>query len=110
MLRVYLDQNKWIEVARALKGGIANAPEVLTIIGAAVDHGYASFPISAAHVFETWKAASAARRHALAPAMATISKNHTIAAPSKLLPGELDRAFQRRFGRPLSPLPIMPFG
>jgi len=110
VLRIYLDQNKWIEIAAALKAGIASAPEVITMIGAAVDHGYASFPISAGHVFETWKAASAQRRHALAPTMATISKNYTIAAPSKLLPGELDRAFQRRFGRPLFPLPIVPFG
>ena len=36
--------------------------------------------------------------------------NHAIAAPSKLLPGELDRALRRRFGRPLVPLPIVPFG
>jgi hypothetical protein len=108
MLRVYLDQNKWIEIARVLTAGTAS--EVVTMIYAAVERGYASFPLSGGHVFETWKAASAARRHALAPAMATISMNHTIAAPSKLLPGELDHAFKRRFGRPLSPLPIVPFG
>lgn len=83
MLRIYLDQNKWIEIARLLK---ARTPsEVVTMIYAAVERGYASFPLSGAHVFETWKAASAERRHALAPAMATISMNHAIAAPSKLL-------------------------
>jgi hypothetical protein len=108
MLRVYLDQNKWIEIARVLTTSAAS--EVVTMIYAAVERGYASFPLSAGHVFETWKAASAERRHALAPAMATISMNHTIAAPSKLLPGELDHALQRRFGRPLSPLPVVPFG
>ena len=103
MLRIYLDQNKWIEIARVLTAGTAS--EVVTMIYAAVERGSASFPLSGGHVFETWKAASAARRHALAPAMATISMNHTIAAPSKLLPGELDHAFKRRFGRPLSPFP-----
>src|ERR1700683_1685682 len=110
MLRIYLDQNKWIEIAHGLKAGSASAPDVITVIGAAVDHGYASFPLSAGHVFETWKAASARRRHDLAPVMAAISKTHTIAAPSSLLPGELDRALQRRFGRPALLLPLQPFG
>jgi hypothetical protein len=108
MLRVYLDQNKWIEIDRVLTARTAS--EVVTMIYGAVERGYASFPLSAGHVFETWKAASGERRHALAPAMAAISMNHTIAAPAKLLPAELDHALQRRFGRPLSPLPIVPFG
>jgi hypothetical protein len=110
MLRVYLDMNKWIELARAMKAGIADAPDYVAMIAAAVDGGLASFPLSASHVFETWKAASAQRRHDLAPVMASVSRNHTIAAPSKLLPGELDRALQRRFGRPTQLLPLQPFG
>jgi hypothetical protein len=110
VLRVYLDMNKWIELTRAMKAGVAKAPDYLAVIAAAVDGGLASFPLSAGHVFETWKASSAKRRHDLAPVMASVSKNHTIAAPSKLLPGELDRAFQSRFGRPVELLPLRPFG
>jgi hypothetical protein len=110
VLRVYLDMNKWIEITRAMKAGPGNAPEVITLILAAVDRGFASFPLSVGHVFETWKAASARRRHDLAPAMAAISKHHAIAAPSKLLPGELDLALQRRFGRPAVARPVQPFG
>lgn len=110
MLRVYLDMNKWIEVARAMKAGPERAPEVIAIMLAAIDRGYASFPLSAGHVFETWKTASARRRHDLAPAMEALSKNHAIAAPAKLLPGELDLALQRRFGRPTVAIPVQPFG
>lgn len=42
--------------------------------------------------------------------MTAISRNHAIAAPHALLPAELDRALNRRFGRPETVLPLGPFG
>jgi hypothetical protein len=42
--------------------------------------------------------------------MLTISKNHAIAPHWELVPGEIDRALRRRFGRPIDCLPIRPFG
>jgi hypothetical protein len=42
--------------------------------------------------------------------MAAVSRDDAIAPPWQLLPAELDRAFQRRFGRPETPLRLQPFG
>jgi hypothetical protein len=42
--------------------------------------------------------------------MLTISKNHAIAPQWELVPGEIDRALRRRFGRPINCLPVRPFG
>jgi hypothetical protein len=112
MLRVYLDQNKWIDLARAIHGKPAGLPftSVATVICAAVDHGRVSFPLSAAHQIETWKRRKATQRHELAAVMMAVSRNHAIAPHWELLPAELDRALQRRFGTPASMLPLQPFG
>ncbi len=112
MLRVYLDQNKWIDLARAANGNPLGErfQTVGTVIAAAVERGHASFPLSGGHFIETWKKRRAVQRHDLASTMATVSRNHAIASPHLLLPAELDRAFQRRFGRPAVPLPLQPFG
>ena len=42
--------------------------------------------------------------------MSAISRNHAIAAPHALLPAELDHALLSRFGRPMTPLALEPFG
>jgi hypothetical protein len=112
MLRVYLDQNKWIDLGRAINGNPEGAPfkQVAVAIGTAVDHGQASFPLSAAHAFETAKRRNAVQRHQLAATMMAVSRNHAISPHWELLPPELDRALQRRFGKPDSPLPLQPFG
>jgi hypothetical protein len=112
MLRVYLDQAKWIDLARAANGNPLGEPfqTVGVVIAAAVEQGQASFPLSAGHFIETWKKRRAMQRHELASTMAVVSRNHAIAAPHQLLPAELDRALRRRFGRPRMPLPLQPFG
>lgn len=112
MLRVYLDLNKWIDLSRAI-GGKPDGERfktVATMIRAAVEQDQASFPLSIGHYFETWKKRSSEQRHELARTMAAVSCNHAIAPHALLLPGELDRALQRRFGRPTSPRPLQPFG
>jgi len=112
MLRVYLDQNKWIDLARAANGNPLGErfKTVGIVIAAAVEQGEASFPLSAGHFIETWKQRRARQRYELASTMATISRNHTIAPPHQLLPAELDHALQRRFGRSVTPLAVQPFG
>lgn len=112
VLHVYLDQNKWIDLSRALAGDELGAPfrEVAAEIVASVEAGSASFPLSVAHVFELWKKRRAEPRQRLASTMSTISKNDAIAPPWVLLPAELDRAFQSRFSRPETLLPLEPFG
>jgi hypothetical protein len=112
MLRIYLDQAKWIDLARAANGSPLGErfQTVGVVIAAAVEQSHASFPLSAGHFIETWKKRRAVPRHELASIMATVSRSHAIASPHLLLPGELDRALQRRFGRPAILLPLRPFG
>lgn len=112
MRRVYLDLNKWIDLSRAIGGkpGGDRFRAAATMIRAAVESGRASFPLSIGHYFETWKKRSADQRHELARTMAAVSCNHAIAPHAQLLPGELDRALQRRFNRPTSLRPLRPFG
>jgi hypothetical protein len=112
MLRVYLDQAKWIDLARAANGNPLGERfhTVGAVIATAVEQQQASFPLSAGHFIETWKKRRATQRLELASTMATISQNHAIASPHRLLPAELDRALRRRFGRPNAPLPLQPFG
>lgn len=112
MQRVYLDLNKWVDLARALNGDTQGKPfeTTATTVCAAVDRGRASFPLSIGHHFEVWKKRSADQRHQLARAMAAVSRNHAIASHAQVLPGEIDRALQRRFGRPTSLRPVQPFG
>lgn len=58
MLRVYLDQNKWIDLMHALEGDerAERFQDATIMVTPAADAGYASFPLSSGHVFETWKA------------------------------------------------------
>jgi hypothetical protein len=112
MLRIYLDEAKWIDLSRAVHGVESGKPyqEAALVMGEAVQRGYASFPLSMAHYIETWRKRQAGPRRRLAHTMAAFSLNHAIAPHLRLLPGELDRALQRRFGRPISLSPLQPFG
>src|ERR1700683_3054434 len=58
MLRVYLDQNKWVDLSRGFESedaGGAKFRDVALAVEAAVEAGHASFPLSVAHIFETWQ-------------------------------------------------------
>ena len=106
MLRVYLDQNKWIDLARADLGRNEAARDVLDVAKEAARLCIASFPLSAMHYMETWNARSARRRRDLASTMLKLARPgssigpDTIADPPQVLPMELDTALQRWFGRP----------
>lgn len=112
MRRVYLDQNHWIYLSRALGGHPRSADEAdaALVIKASVDQGLASYPLSLSHLEETWRQRRAAKRIPLANTMASISRNHAIAPPDALLAGELDRALHARFGQPDDLRPLQPFG
>ena len=92
MLRVYLDQNKWVDLSRGFDSDGADGArfrDVALEIEAAVEARRASFPLSVAHIFETWKRRKWEPRHALAATMTRISRNDAIAAPHALLHAEL---------------------
>jgi hypothetical protein len=80
------------------------------VVERSVADGTASYALSTAHIFETWKQHSAAKRLPLAQTMMEISRNDAIASPQQMLPAELDHALHRRFGRPDPPADLQPFG
>lgn len=112
MLRVYLDQNKWIDLARAAIGHRHGAQFVgaLTSARAAVASGTASFPLDIYRYLETARRADHRSRLDVADLMFELSKQDAIARPHALLPTEIDLALNRRFGRPEEPRQHPVFG
>jgi len=112
MKHVYLDQNKWVDLAAAEKG-LAKGDrfgDALTLLGAMVEAGDVSLPLSAAHYMEIHNRRNYRSRAELATTMLALSRMHTIAPSSSLLPGELDGAFRSIFGRPQTTRELKPFG
>lgn len=105
MLRVWLDQNKWIDLARAAKGVPQGKRyrDVLELARAFVEAGEASFPLDAGRYMETAKRRHWQSRQELVATMAELSKFHTIAPPSALVPAEIDQALYARYGVPNPP-------
>lgn len=113
MLYVYLDQNKWVDLSLGFESGDDVGEKFRDVSQSALrsaNAGLASFPLSSAHIFETWKRRKWQPRHRLASTMIKVSGLDAIAAPHSLLPPELDRALNRRFGKPATLLPLEPFG
>lgn len=112
MLRLYLDQNKWIDLARAATGHAHGArfADALTAARAAVVSGTASFPLDVYRYLETGKRRDAQSRTNLADVMSELSQQHTLARPHTLLPAELDETLKRQFGRPEHPRQVQVFG
>ncbi len=112
MKRVYLDQNKWIDLARCVTGREDGARyrDVRDVLAYGVDRGLVSCPLSAQHYMETAKRGDAASRHRLASVMAAVSRFDTIASSARIVPMEIDLALRDRFGRPDSPRITLVFG
>jgi hypothetical protein len=83
VVRVYLDQNHWIYLSRALNGKPRSQEEAdaALSIQASVETAQASYSLSIAHLEETWRQRRADKRLPLADTMSLISKNHAIAPP-----------------------------
>lgn len=112
MLRVWLDQNKWIDLARAAEGDLSGAryAEVLDVARVCVDADDVSFPLDAGRYMETAKRGNWASRQELATTMAGLSRFHAMAPPSVVVPAEIDAALHGRFGAPDPPRPAQVFG
>lgn len=104
MLTVYLDQNKWIDLARAQTGHPLGAPfvETLAVLTWAVNEGRARFPLSAAHYYETGKQRDRRKRQDLAATMMHLSGTMRIAPPPAIVPWEISRALVAVLGLPHS--------
>jgi hypothetical protein len=112
MKRIYLDQMHWINLAAARRGRKKGAryQDVLSVVEAGVDHLFCSVPLSDAHYMETAHRREWRSRSELAETMAVLSRMHTIAPRSALVPSEIDRALQRVFGVPEVIRPEQVFG
>jgi hypothetical protein len=102
LLRIYLDQNKWIDLSKARFGRepeAAKLREVLSLAQTGVELGIVSFPLSHFHYIEQTHP-DPGRRWRLATFMAELSRFHTIAPARLLLETEIDSALQARFGAP----------
>lgn len=112
MLRVYLDQNKWIDLARAATGHTQGErfTGALAAARTAAASGTASFPLDIFRHLETAKRANDRSRTDVADLIHELSRQHTLARPHALLPAEIDRALQRIFGLPKDPRSLDAFG
>lgn len=112
VLRIYLDQNKWVDLARAATGHRKGAGfiDALVMCRAAVAAGAASFPLDMYRYWETSKRGDDRSRNDVADTMLELSHQHTMAVPFGILDQEIDLALQRRFGRPTNPRREQVFG
>lgn len=94
---VYLDQNKWIELARMVNGKDTSprATQVIKEFDAALDMGHVVFPLSAFHYMESARISNAGRRSRLGEVMWTYSKGATIAFYLKVVKHELEMALSK---------------
>lgn len=110
-LYIYLDQNKWIDLARAYH----NRPDgsqykkVLQKIVSVVEDKKAVFPLSAFHFAETQKNKNPPRRQRLAKVMARISQGSAIFIHEDVTKTEIQIACAKIFGY-TPPLPPNVFG
>lgn len=111
--RVYLDQNQWIALGRAVHetGGGERFADARLLLEEGVRRGEVSLPLSSAHYMELSHRRNWRSRRQLGETMLAFSELHTIAPQEKLLPGEIDGAIQSCFGAVTTrPRPVRPFG
>jgi hypothetical protein len=110
--RVYLDQNKWVDLARARMGRDDGKRflDAWLISRAMVHAGDASFPLSSVHYMEVSHRRRWDSRWSLAATMADLSQFHAITQTVPLLRAELDRAVGMRVGSRPPPRRVQVFG
>jgi len=100
---IYLDQNKWIELAKAANGRASpELLQVLDILRESKRLGLNVFPLSLGHFIETNKRRDLESRSRLGSLMWELSDNWTLAAPTAIQRWELDRALSIVLNRRLS--------
>ena len=108
---IYLDQNKWIELARALRGkGSPQLIQVLDILRDSKRLGLNVFPLSLAHFIETNKRRDLQSRSRLGSLMWELCDNRTLACPAAIQRRELDRALSITLNRRLNERPFSLLG
>ena len=97
---IYLDQNKWIDIARAFYGREDGKPFLLVLdeLTKRSDKGEIIIPISAVHYIETSRPKDAERRERLARFMVSLSKGYGILPFFSIREIEVQQAIARRLG------------
>lgn len=111
MLYIYLDQNKWIDLTKAI-GGKPDGARYVPVLHAArqaVRDGKALFPLSSFHIMETAKSPRAEQRKLLAEIMTEFSQGIVLRAASQLVPQYLGRAVQQCFDEQVTEPAPTPF-
>lgn len=95
---VYLDQNKWIELARIVHGKeqSKHAKAILHALTAATESG-CIFPLSAMHYMETARISNADRRARLGSVMWKYSKGNVLTSYPSVVRYELEVALSKHF-------------
>ncbi|MEO8488602.1 hypothetical protein [Pseudomonas sp.] len=104
---VYLDQNKWIELARVHSGTVRSGPlaELYFQLNSAVEAGRVLFPLSASHVLETSKRNDPVSRGHVAVTQAALSKGISYRSRTSRLREEISLSMHQIFGNPPADLP-----
>jgi hypothetical protein len=100
---VYLDQNKWIELARAVKQPeeYTAASGVLALLSDKVAAGDVMIPLTFANIYETQKINDVRQRHELALLQTTLSNGTVFRGRTKRIRAELTDFIRSAYGLPL---------
>lgn len=102
---VYLDQNKWVEIARAVKYPDEN-PDVRLLVEAIVHEVSAehiALPLTSTNIYETYKINDANRRRELAYVQALLSRGLVFRGRHKRLEAEIIDVLRSAHGLPPMP-------
>lgn len=102
MTVVYLDQNKWVDVARAIvwPDKHPRLHAVLTKLQPRIDAGEIVFPLSMSTLFETYKVNDPQRRHRMAMVQASFSGGRVFRGRHARLEQEAGAVFRGSAGMP----------
>jgi hypothetical protein len=105
---VYLDQNKWIDLARAVKDpdGYPEHYSVLEKLVEGAKAGRLIVPLTRTNIYETHKISDPGRRHDLAFTQVTLSQGRVFRGRHKRLEVEATDVMRRAYG--LEPWPRAP--
>lgn len=104
---IFIDQNKWIDLARAASGKQEGADfvELYKVLSIAVESGQAILPLTTSHILETTKRNDPESRIALARVQAQLSKGSVYRGRKARLLLEMRNSLHKIFAMPLIKLP-----
>ena len=99
---LYLDQNKWIEIARAIKDPDSHQEiySVLELLVQATNKGELLIPLSGANIYETHKVNDPLRRGHLAWVQASLSQGTVFRGRDAILRAQIAKFLSRILGVP----------